>query len=223
MVAFPFEDFAMIDRRLLLTLIPLSLLTVSACGDEEDPRVFEEEGTWSLQRFALDGTNWKPIDQMPRDNAFLLRFDDTAGSGTVAAATCVGGGSASVEASTCRIDINHTWECRCFSYIHEEANIMQWQEFAAGEAPPPVVEETGEGMLEDDCDTECDPSVSINVQKDNEVNGAVIFSPLPGRTDVWGESGLFNSGYPSATPRYQFLKKSESLFEESGCAEVCGI
>ena len=72
---------------------------------------------------------------------------------------------------------------------------MQWQEFIPGEMPPKVVEETGEGMLDDmGMDEEVDPSVTVGVQLDPEVNGAVLFSPLPERTPgVYDEKGLFNS------------------------------
>ena len=96
--------------------------TTDSTGEEPDLRIFEEEkGAWSLQRFALDGTNWVQVDQMARSNAFLLKFDEPGGSGVVAAASCRGGGSISVTKSTCRINFEG-WECRCFSYIHEEAN-----------------------------------------------------------------------------------------------------
>lgn len=211
----------MFKRCLTPTILALPLM-LTACGEPEDLRVFNEVGTWSMQRFALDGTNWEPVDQMARDNAFLLRFDPTEGSGVVAAASCGAGGSFSVKASTCRIALesDRSWQCRCFSYLHEQKNIMEWQEFAPGDAPPPVVSETGEDGGEGG-DTEGDPSDTIAVQKDPEINGAVLFQPLPYTTPVWTMDGLFNSDGMSS--RYQFLQKSDTVFEESGCAEACGF
>lgn len=173
----------------------------------EDMRVFDEVGTWSLQRYALDGTNWQPIDPQARKDAFLLRFDATPGSGTVAAATCGAGGSFSVNGSTCRIalETDRTWQCRCFAYLHEQPNLMQWQEFAPGDAPPDVGAQ----------------SISIAVQQDPEINGAALFQPLPAMTSVWSMGGLFDSD--GTTSRHQLLLRADNLFEESGCAEACGI
>jgi len=209
----------MFKRWLTPTLLVMPLV-LAACGDEEDLRVFNEVGTWSLQQFALDGKDWTPVDQMARSNAFLLQFDKTEGRGVVGAATCGGGGKYGVQTSLCNIEGRTDWQCRCFSYVHEEKNLMEWQEFAPGDAPPSVVHETGEDAG-DSGDTEGDPSDSIAVQKDPEINGAVLFQPLPYTTAVWTDSGLFDSDGSSS--KYQFLQKADSVFDESGCAETCGI
>lgn len=154
--------------------------------------IVDEAGVWSLQRFALDGTNWVAVDQQARQNAFMLRFDPDRE--TVAAATCVGGGSSHVQSSLCRIDINYTWECRCFSYAWTGLNNMAWAEFEPGMGP---------GNLDS-------PDVESAVQEDLEINGAALWSPLP--------ADLFNSNEVS---RYQLLPRAEFLFEETGCAEAC--
>jgi hypothetical protein len=209
----------MFKRWLTPTLLVMPLV-LAACSDEEDLRVFDEVGTWSLQSYALDGTNWSAVDQDVRKNAFLLRFDSTPGSGVVAGATCGGGDKYGVGSSLCNTFNREDWQCRCFSYIHEEKNLMEWQEFAPGDAPPSVVHETGEDAGEAG-DTEGDPSDSIAAQKHPEINGAIILSPLPYTTSVWTESGLFDSD--GMNSRYEFLQKGDNIFEESGCSEVCGI
>jgi hypothetical protein len=214
----------MFKRCLTPSLLVLPLF-LTACGEPEDLRVFNEVGTWSMQRFALDGTNWENVDQDVRKNAFLIRFDTTEGSGVVGAATCGGSdpNQFGVKSSLCNTYDREYWRCRCFSYLHEEKNLMEWQEFAPGEAVPPVVSETGEDAGEG-ADTEGDPSDSIAVQKDPEINGAVLLQPLPYTTNVCNmpaECGLFDSD--GMNSKYQFLKKADNLFDQSGCAEACGI
>jgi hypothetical protein len=210
----------MFSNRLLLSLLALPLFA-GGCKTEEDPRIFaEEDSVYSLQRFALDGINWIDVDQSSRKDAFMIQFDSQAGEGVVSVASCVGGGTADVQSSLCAQSFEF-WECRCFAYIHQEANKMEWQEFAVGEQAPPVVSETGEDGLEDEgADTEGDPSDTINVALDPEINGAILFEPLPGTTNVYEDKGVFNSD--GTTSRHQMLKRSNTIFADTMCADMCG-
>jgi hypothetical protein len=168
-------------------------------GDDH-PGSFDERGVWSLQRFALDGINWIEVDLSTRENAFLLRFSRDVG--VVAGATCIGAGSGDVQSSLCR-QAFESWECRCFSYVFEEANEMRWEEFSPGATPP------------------ADPTHVVAVAPDPTVNGAILTQPLPGPSDVHAESGLFNSD--GNTSRHNFLPKAESVFDETQCSAACGI
>jgi hypothetical protein len=95
---------------------------------------------------------------------------------------------------------------------------MEWQEFAPGDAVPEVVSETGEDGTGGE--TEGDPSDTINVAKDTEINGAVLFQPLPYVTNVFQDGGLFDSN--GVDSKYLFQQKAPHIFDESECAAACG-
>ena len=130
------------SHRAVFTLVGLAGLACLTSCKEEDTRLFDEAGVWSLEKFSIGGTQpYADIDQS-RKNRFLLRFkpDD----GVVAAANChAEGDTASVEASTCFNASTATWDCRCFAYTYDNDR-MVWQEFGLGESPPPVGNPAGE-------------------------------------------------------------------------------
>jgi hypothetical protein len=205
-------------------LVPLSLvaaagLALAACQKEPDPRLFQEKGTWTLIRFT-DGVEWLNMSEAAED-AFLLRYDGD-GEGVVAAATCTGFGNSHPKNTSCHTDPAHTWGCRCFSYIYEERNKMEWQEFAAGSVPPDVVHETGEELETGGVDTEGDPSVSIALGENEDPRGSFIYDPLPGTSEVYPDAGLFGSTGTTGD-KFLFQRKADFLFDESGCADQCNL
>jgi hypothetical protein len=108
--------------------------TLTACP-EEDTRLFDEEGVWTLEQYSLDGGPYTDIAQN-RKNRFLLRFKSA--DKVVAAAACHEQNTdADVNSSNCTNAALSTWTCQCFSYTYDNDR-MVWQEFAPGETPPPV-------------------------------------------------------------------------------------
>ena len=70
----------MSKTRSSLSLAPAILglsLALGACnGDEETPKLFDEEGVWSVIRYDIEGSgDLKDIDTMNRRDAFMLSFD----------------------------------------------------------------------------------------------------------------------------------------------------
>lgn len=133
-----FLTMKMPSARVALSTLVFSALTLvlgTSCKEEET-KLFDEEGVWALESYALDGLTFTQIDQV-RKNTFLLRF--SPGDGVVAAANCFASGSStSVNEATCTINKNSAeWECRCYAYEFTDST-MVWQEFAPGETPPPV-------------------------------------------------------------------------------------
>lgn len=121
-------------RAITTAAVIVALANLTGCK-EEDTRLFDETGVWTLERYSLDGTPYQEVPQS-RKNRFLLRFkpDD----GVVAASACHEQGTEiDVNGSSCTNASLATWSCRCFAYTYENST-MVWQEFAPGE-PPPVV------------------------------------------------------------------------------------
>ncbi|MFO7567588.1 MAG: hypothetical protein R6X02_33395 [Enhygromyxa sp.] len=132
----------MFSSRLVVTAAFLAATATLAGCTEEDTRLFDETGVWTLERYSLDGGPYVDIAQI-RKNLFLLRFkpDD----GVVAAAACHEQNTeVNVNASSCLNAGLSQWSCQCFSYTYEN-NRMVWQEFTPGEAPPPVGAVGGDG------------------------------------------------------------------------------
>ncbi len=168
----------------------LALFAIASCA-EEDTRLFDETGIWSLESYTLDGTTLQEIDQS-RDNAFLLNFKPS--DGVVAAANCYSeGGSTSVEGSTCKInEAASTWDCHCFAYTYDNDR-MVWQEFEPGDVPPavgPVSEEEG-GATE------------IIVSEFGDAARTYQYDSLP--------ADLFNSD--GSIARHVFTQKAQSIWD----------
>jgi hypothetical protein len=116
-------------------LATAAILALVSCGPEEVPKLFEESGVWTLDRYSLDGTPYQEVNQ-GRKNKFLLRFkpDD----GVLAAAGCRDDmEDIDVDSSSCTNTALSNWSCQCFAYTYEGSR-MVWQEFAPGDVPPAV-------------------------------------------------------------------------------------
>lgn len=127
-------------RIALLPLVAFSLVA-SACEDPPPGKLFDEEGAWSMVQYDL-GESLHEIDPQTREDAFMLSFDSH--NRVVTTAACVGTDGqgmvtdATPETSPCKLLPSSTiWQCRCFAYAFQD-DVMQWQEFNAGEMPPKV-------------------------------------------------------------------------------------
>jgi hypothetical protein len=109
-------------------------ITLTGCP-EEDTRLFDENGVWTLERYSLDGGLYTDISQN-RKNRFLLRFKSD--DGVVAAAACHEQNTpVDVNSSNCTNAALSNWTCQCFAYSYDKDR-MVWQEFAPGDKPPTV-------------------------------------------------------------------------------------
>lgn len=123
------------SSRALSTLgVFLAFTALTGCP-EEDTRLFDETGVWTLEKYTLDGSPFSDVDQN-RKNRFLLRFKPE--DGVLASAACHEMGTeVSVGGSTCVNAGLSEWECRCFAYTYENDD-MRWQEFEPNTTPPTV-------------------------------------------------------------------------------------
>jgi hypothetical protein len=122
-------------RSLHVPLLATAAVLALVSCKEEDTRLFDETGVWTLDRYSLDGSPYTEINQ-GRKNRFLLRFkpDDAV----VAAAACHEQGfEVDVDSSSCTNAALSEWSCQCFSYLYD-GSTMTWQEFAPGDQPAPV-------------------------------------------------------------------------------------
>jgi len=177
------------SRALTPTGVLLAFAALTGCA-EEDTRLFDETGVWTLEKYTLDGSPFKDIDQN-RKNRFLLRFKPADGpgeedeeQGVVAAAACHETGSdVDVDASTCVNAGLATWSCQCFTYTYE-GSTMVWQEFEPNTSPP------------------------------------LIGAPTSGETGGDGDGGgahtLTVAGFEGAAATYQFVSLPEGLFNSDG-------
>ena len=133
------------SSRALTTLgVFLAFTALTGCP-EEDTRLFDETGVWTLEKYTLDGAPFQDINQN-RKNRFLLRFKPE--DGVVAAAACHEQGSeVDVNSSTCVNAGLSTWSCDCFAYTYEN-DAMVWQQFEPGTTPPAVGAPAGGGGSE---------------------------------------------------------------------------
>jgi hypothetical protein len=201
-------------RNLILGFCAFSVV---ACA-EEDTRLFDETGTWSLIYFSLEGGALSPIEHSPHNNAFLLNFDPSVS--LVTAAACSFGGSNSVLASQCRFgDENQIdWECRCFKYSYE-GSTMNWTEYAPGTDPPASA---GGGGDTDGGGAEGSTTITVSVPDSEDLpNGSKLFTPLPGPSEFDMVDGVFQSD--GETSSHVFLQRAENLIDETGCRAACGF
>jgi hypothetical protein len=191
-----------------------ALLLTSACSKEEEtPKLFDEDGVWSLQRYDLSGTDatLTEINVSSRGDSFLLKFDSDLE--VVSAAWCGLSESDTPNSSLCRLQPDEAdWYCRCFAYAYEESR-MRWVEFDAGR-PRPMVEldgaqpaPTGETEEGDGGGEETGSGTVINLAEVPTVSSTYDFIPLP--------QGLFGSN--GETSAYRFQRKSPTLFDQVTC------
>lgn len=156
-----------------------AILALVGCK-EEDTRLFDETGVWTLEKYSLDGTPYQDINQ-GRKNRFLLRFKPE--DNVVAAAAChEQGDDVDVNSSSCTNAPLAMWSCQCFSYTYE-GSTMVWQEFAPGDTPPEVGPVGGGG---DGTDGGTEGTAhEIQLSAFAETSATYLFDSLP--------EGLFNS------------------------------
>lgn len=186
---------------LLGALCAVAFTAVVGCDDEPIP-LFDEQGTWALVLFDIDGTGLTKFDVGMREEKFMIHFDSE--TGIVASAGCVD--------SMGRTDITTTlcdqpnFQCRCFNYTYAET-AMTWTEFKpeGGELPPPPPEDS-------DAAKPGEPvAIQLSVYADS--GQTYNYSTLP--------YGLFNSD--GKTTKYVFQTRGDSDFLATGCMEACGI
>lgn len=180
---------------------PAALLAATAAligCKEEDTRLFDEDGVWALDRYALDGGAYVPVAQT-RKNLFLLRFKSE--DGVVAAAACHEQNTeVNVNGSNCTNEGLSTWTCQCFAYTYDE-NRMVWQEFAPGDPKP----EVGTPGVDPDTDGDAVAAQEIFLSAPAGSTATYEFFPLP--------AGLFNSD--GMVSKYVFQVKADGLWTDT--------
>lgn len=192
-------------------VVSLGCLTSLSSCKEEDTRLFDETGVWTLEKFTLDGTPYQDINQ-GRKNRFLLRFKpylelDPPAGGLVAAAACHEEGSdVDVKSSTCVNAVLSTWSCQCFAYTYLEST-MVWQEYAPGDAPPVVGEPAAGGDTGDTGGSEGGETGTAHELMVSAFSGSTStfqFDALP--------AGLFNSD--GDISRHVFQLKADTVWTD---------
>lgn len=191
-------------RPSVLVLGALGLALTGACKDDPPtPKLFEEEGAWSVIRYDLDGTTGLvDINNANRRDAFMLSFDSHIRVVTTAA--CVEREGDTVADSSCLLNPSDTfWDCQCFAYdyVNDE---MLWREFNPGDIPPDVslaaADEPGDGTTGGGGGGGDDTLITLSEIPD--INSTYNFRPLP--DGVFGSDGVVS--------RFIFQKRSPSVF-----------
>jgi hypothetical protein len=174
---------------------------VGGCDDDPIP-LFDEQGTWALVKFDLDGKGLTSFDVGARAEKFLIHFNQE--KSIVAAASCLDS-MGRVDLTTTLCDTG-TFQCRCFNYTFEET-LMTWSEFAPeGGALPPDPPEDAMAQKPGD-------PVPIGLETYPESGQTYRYSTLP--------YGLFNSD--EETTKYVFQSRGDAAFMATACMEPCGI
>jgi hypothetical protein len=185
------------SRAITTAAVIVALASLTSCK-EEDTRLFDETGVWTLEKYSLDGTPFQDVTQS-RKNHFLLRFkpDD----GVVAASACHEDGTdVDVNGSSCTNASVATWSCQCFAYTYE-GSTMVWQEFQPGEPPPEVGSPAGDGTG-DTGGTMGGGAHELTVEAFGDSTATYTFASLP--------MGLFNSD--GDLSKHVFTLKADSVW-----------
>ncbi len=212
-------------RPLIHGALIATALSTAACADDPGPgKLFDEDGVWELDAFALGGSGLEQLADL-RGGEFLMRFDNE--NRVVQTAMCANNERATPTNSECEGVSDSQWYCHCFAYDFVEEE-MAWLEFEAG-ATPPVVKvgdaqqvDAGGGDEETAGDTDTDgageeggaeeggdeapPAGGIHPLTVAEIAGAaatIDFTPLP--LEVFGSNGT--------TSKYTFVKKAGSVYD----------
>lgn len=197
-----------------LVLAALGLcLTAGACKeDPPTPKLFEEEGVWSVIRYDLEGSGeLRDIDNANRQDAFMLSFDTA--EKVVMSASCIETDADTAATSPCLLTPSTTrWDCRCFGYDFAREEML-WREFNAGDIPPEVSlsgggggagAEAGSGTAGDGGGG-ADGDTYVVVGEIMEIASTYNFRPLP--------EGLFGSDGQAS--RFILQKRSPAVFQRA--------
>ncbi len=180
-----------------------AVTAVPACDDEPVP-LFDEQGTWSLTKFEIDGKGLTTFDVSTREDRFLIHFDQD--SQIVASAGCLDSmGRTDITQTLCDTD---QYACRCFKYEFTEKQ-MVWTEYPpeGGKLPPAPPKDAGVPAPGE--------PVTIAVDSYPESGQTYRYDTLP--------YGLFNSDGDPAASEFVFQSRGDAPFVATGCIEVCGI
>ncbi|MCX4239498.1 hypothetical protein [Paraliomyxa miuraensis] len=183
-------------------------LCAGACKDDPPtPKLFQEEGVWSVIKYALEGGELRDVDNANRRDAFMLSFD--ASEKVVTSAACIERETDTAANSPCLLtpDTTH-WDCRCFAYDFANDE-MFWREFNAGDIPPSVSlsEANGAGdgggtATDGGGGDGGDTDTYIIVAEIMDIASTYNFRPLP--EDLFGSDGV--------TSRFVLQKRADSVF-----------
>lgn len=190
-------------------------LTAGACNDDPPPpKLFDEDGVWSVIRYDLEGTGeLRDIDNNNRRDAFMLSYDSA--ERVVTAAACIERDTDTAADSPCDLTPDTTrWACRCFAYdfVREE---MLWREFNAGDIPPTVrLSEADDPPASADSGSGSgggsgggggggEGDTLVNVAEIMDIASTYNYRPLP--------DGLFGSN--GETSRFVLQKRAGSVFD----------
>lgn len=197
-------------RPSLLVLAALGLAAVGCKDDPPTPKLFAEDGVWSVITYDLEGNGEQAdIDVMTRRDSFLLQFDSA--ERVVTTAACIETDADTVADSLCLINPDDThWSCRCFGYAFEHDQQL-WREFNAGDTPPVVaISDSDNGGDGGTAGTAGggggggDGDTLVQVSEIMDVNSTFNFRPLP--EDVFGSNGI--------SSRFVMQKRADSLFDK---------
>ncbi|MEE9385978.1 MAG: hypothetical protein V3V08_21410 [Nannocystaceae bacterium] len=190
--------------RIPVLVLVATLLAACAEEDEAPARLFDENGTWSLQEFSPEGSGGGPtLNGTVRENAFMVRFSEDLGA--LAAAACsssLTNPDFSPSSSQCRLgDASENppeWDCQCYSYYWPGETSQTWLHYKpkSGSKPP---------------DPHNDADNSSTTSLTEVAPNTYRFSPLP--------NPLFDSDGESSS--FVFRHKADTLFDETGCWEHC--
>lgn len=184
-------------HQLILSLCALTL--AGACDDDEGPKkLFEEEGTWALNRYDL-GQGIMPLNLSEQIDQFLINFNAEAQIVTTAACIDMSGNS-SVD-SLCDAD---GYVCRCFSYTFMESQMI-WTELEGNVVPPNPPKDEGIPAPGE--------AVIIKVDAYPDSANTYRYTPLP--------FGLFGSDGTSIS-KFVFQIRGNDKIAATGCLDVCG-
>jgi hypothetical protein len=209
---------------LLYAAASAAILLATACGDDEGPgKLFEEEGSWSLTQYNLDGGGLNSIDNDVRGDAFMLRFN--ASEKVVQTAMCGETEQDTPGNSQCKLIPQDTsWFCHCYAYAYED-DVMVWREFDAGSTPPEVTIDdaspggssasasasgTGgdtdtDGGGDDSAGAPSGDAIRIELAALPNISSTYQFRPLP--VGIWGSDGSISS--------YVLQQKAASVFDQA--------
>jgi hypothetical protein len=179
----------------------MALLAFAGCKSDDGGLFDEERGTFVLVAYTLPQSAQAQV-LGSCTSAFLVGFD--AANGVAAAAT--DGRASGVGDSFCQDQAEPVWSCRCFDYEWTSTGMIWTERGGDGDG-----DGDGDGGTGGTGDVAGDGTTNILMTADENVNDRWRFQPLP--------LGLFSSDEDLAS--YEFEIKAASIFEATGCMDVC--